>query len=49
MILDTGYLLLQVLKENGASKVYVMATHGILSNEAPKIIEEHIEFYRFIL
>jgi len=30
----------QVLKDNGACKVYAMATHGILSREAPKLIEE---------
>ena len=30
----------QVLKDNGASKVYCMATHGILSKEAPILIQE---------
>ena len=29
-----------VLKERGAYKIYVMATHGILSADAPKKIEE---------
>lgn len=30
----------QVLKDNGASKVYCMATHGILSKEAPILINQ---------
>jgi ribose-phosphate pyrophosphokinase len=30
----------KVLKENGATKVYVMATHGVLSNDAPRLVEE---------
>lgn len=29
-----------VLKERGAYKVYVMATHGLLSSDAPKLLEE---------
>jgi len=29
-----------VLKERGAYKIYVLATHGILSKEAPRLIEE---------
>jgi len=29
----------RVLKENGASRVYAMATHGILSRDAPSMIE----------
>ena len=29
-----------VLKERGAYKIYVMATHGLLSADAPKKIEE---------
>lgn len=30
----------ETLKERGAYKIYVMATHGILSAEAPRLIEE---------
>ena len=30
----------QVLKDNGACKVVALATHGILSREAPNLIEE---------
>jgi len=30
----------QVLKDNGACKVYCMATHGILSKEAPILIQQ---------
>ncbi|XP_013100863.1 phosphoribosyl pyrophosphate synthase-associated protein 2 isoform X2 [Stomoxys calcitrans] len=29
-----------VLKENGACKIYVLATHGLLSSDAPRLIEE---------
>jgi len=29
----------EVLKERGASKIYVLATHGLLSAEAPKLLE----------
>ena len=29
-----------VLKERGAYKIYVFATHGILSKEAPRLLEE---------
>ena len=29
-----------VLKERGAYKIYVLVTHGILSKEAPRLIEE---------
>ena len=28
------------LKERGAYKIYVLATHGILSADAPRLIEE---------
>ncbi|CAI5679911.1 unnamed protein product [Oreochromis niloticus] len=30
----------EILKERGAYKIYVMATHGLLSAEAPRLIEE---------
>ncbi|XP_061181957.1 phosphoribosyl pyrophosphate synthase-associated protein 2-like isoform X1 [Saccostrea echinata] len=30
----------EVLKERGAYKIYVMATHGLLSSDAPKLIED---------
>lgn len=30
----------ETLKERGAYKIYVMATHGILSLDAPRFIEE---------
>ncbi|XP_042168775.1 phosphoribosyl pyrophosphate synthase-associated protein 2-like [Oncorhynchus tshawytscha] len=30
----------QTLKKHGAYKIFVMATHGILSSDAPKLIEE---------
>ena len=29
-----------VLSEHGAYKIYVLATHGLLSSEAPRLIEE---------
>lgn len=29
-----------ILKERGADKIYVMATHGLLSADAPRLIEE---------
>ena len=29
----------EVLRERGAYKIYVMATHGLLSNDAPRLIE----------
>lgn len=29
-----------ILKERGAYKIYIMATHGLLSAEAPRLIEE---------
>ena len=39
-----------VLKERGAYKIYVMATHGILSKEAPRLIEDSaIDEVRYIL
>ncbi|XP_056265827.1 phosphoribosyl pyrophosphate synthase-associated protein 1-like isoform X2 [Pseudoliparis swirei] len=30
----------EILKERGADKIYIMATHGLLSADAPRIIEE---------
>ncbi|XP_076027249.1 phosphoribosyl pyrophosphate synthase-associated protein 1-like isoform X1 [Genypterus blacodes] len=30
----------ELLKERGAYKIYIMATHGLLSAEAPRLIEE---------
>jgi len=30
----------EVLKDRGAYKVYVMATHGLLSSDAPRLIED---------
>ncbi|XP_041075876.1 phosphoribosyl pyrophosphate synthase-associated protein 1-like isoform X2 [Polyodon spathula] len=30
----------EILKERGAYKIYVMATHGLLSGDAPRLIEE---------
>lgn len=48
----------EILKERGAYRIYVMATHGILSAEAPRLIEESsidevcllfLRFYIFIL
>ena len=29
----------EVLKERGAYKIYVMATHGLLSSDAPRLID----------
>ncbi|XP_018795231.1 PREDICTED: phosphoribosyl pyrophosphate synthase-associated protein 2 isoform X2 [Bactrocera latifrons] len=29
-----------LLKENGACKIYLLATHGLLSSDAPRLIEE---------
>ncbi|XP_053970193.1 phosphoribosyl pyrophosphate synthase-associated protein 2 isoform X3 [Anastrepha obliqua] len=29
-----------LLKENGAGKIYLLATHGLLSSDAPRLIEE---------
>jgi len=31
-----------VLKANGATKVYVLATHGLFDLDAPKIIQESV-------
>lgn len=30
----------EVLKEQGANKIYVLATHGLLSSDAPRLIGE---------
>lgn len=30
----------ELLKERGAYRIYVLATHGLLSSDAPKLIEE---------
>lgn len=30
----------EVLKERGVYKIYVMATHGLLSSDAPRLIED---------
>ena len=40
-----------VLKERGAYKIYVLATHGILSKEAPRLIEDSVidEVFMFFL
>lgn len=29
----------EVLRDRGAYKIYVMATHGLLSSDAPRLIE----------
>lgn len=41
----------EVLKERGAYKIYVLATHGLLSSDAPRLIEESAidEVYKFLL
>lgn len=30
----------EILKERGAYKIYVMATHGLLSSDAPRLLED---------
>lgn len=30
----------EILKERGAYKIFIMATHGLLSADAPRLIEE---------
>jgi len=32
----------QILHERGAYKIYVMATHGLLSADAPRLIEDSL-------
>lgn len=44
----------EVLKEQGANKIYVLATHGLLSSDAPRLIDESpidevIIFYYFFI
>lgn len=31
-----------MLKDNGACKIYVLATHGLLSSDAPRLLEESV-------
>lgn len=38
--MDSFVAAAETLKERGAYKIYVMATHGILSCDAPRFIEE---------
>ncbi|KAF4800414.1 Phosphoribosyl pyrophosphate synthase-associated protein 2 [Turdus rufiventris] len=37
---DTFLAAAETLKERGAYKIFVMATHGLLSSDAPRLIEE---------
>jgi phosphoribosylpyrophosphate synthetase len=44
----------EVLKKRGAYKIYVMATHGVLSSDAPTLLEnseinevDHTKSYTF--
>lgn len=44
----------EVLKERGAYKIYVLATHGLLSSDAPRLIEdspidEVTYFFKFLM
>lgn len=41
----------EILKERGAYKIYVMATHGLLSSDAPRLIEDSPidEVFAFII
>lgn len=32
----------EILKERGAYKIFIMATHGLLSADAPRLIEESL-------
>ncbi|XP_064549523.1 phosphoribosyl pyrophosphate synthase-associated protein 2 isoform X1 [Drosophila montana] len=32
----------EMLKDNGACKIYVLATHGLLSSDAPRLLEESV-------
>lgn len=42
----------EILKERGAYKIYIMATHGLLSADAPRLIEEsaidEVTIFKFI-
>lgn len=38
--MDSFLAAAETLKERGAYKIFVMATHGILSSDAPRLIEE---------
>lgn len=38
--MDAFRLSAEILKERGAYKVYVMATHGLLSSDSPRIIDD---------
>ncbi len=37
---DSFVTIARLLKERGAYKIYVMATHGLLSAEAPRLLED---------
>lgn len=37
---DSYVSVAQILKERGAYKIYVMATHGILSADAPRLLDD---------
>lgn len=32
----------EMLKDNGACRIYVLATHGLLSSDAPRLLEESV-------
>lgn len=32
----------QILQDRGAYKIYVLATHGLLSAEAPRLLEDSV-------
>lgn len=44
MIDDVGAFIVaaDTLKERGATKIYVLATHGLLSSDAPTLIEDSV-------
>ena len=37
---DSFVKISEVLKDRGAYKVYVMATHGLLSSDAPRLLDD---------